>query len=199
MPPVWVLHACAPRKRSGILEASIPSPRARLARTFAEHDVPTVAKILNDVHEILSSSAVMVRSAIHGCQGEKPPRVASRMRCASRIRWGRSNPHRVYDTGGDTSFGRSFTSLAQQPRTLVFPRRLALLLSRAGAVPSASPTTTGLSPTRRERIEERHRRLDARRDGRARVAAESRCRGHESPEEREAAWSRRLTHFEALD
>jgi hypothetical protein len=57
------------------------------SRTLSpEPNVPTAAKNINDVHEILSSSAVMVRSAIPGCQGEKAPRTASTLRRERGIR-----------------------------------------------------------------------------------------------------------------
>jgi hypothetical protein len=47
--------------------------RARLTEKGEEHGMLSGAKKLNDVHAIVSPSAVMVRSAIHHCQGEKPP------------------------------------------------------------------------------------------------------------------------------
>ena len=68
------------------------------AERFVKDGPRMPPKYLNDVHEIVSPSAVMVRSAIHGCQGEKPPRTASETRRETPIRSGRSKTHMVYDT-----------------------------------------------------------------------------------------------------
>jgi hypothetical protein len=66
-----------------MLEASILKDREvashlGTAERFVKDSPPMSPKIPNDVHEIVSPSAVMVRSAIHRCQGETPPRSASR-------------------------------------------------------------------------------------------------------------------------
>jgi hypothetical protein len=63
--------------------------RSRVRAGSSKGPTNVVAEIPNDVHEILSPSAVMVRSAIQDCQGQKPACTASKMRtlaCVTRVR-----------------------------------------------------------------------------------------------------------------